>query len=136
MSRYVLDTSAYSNFQRGDPQVIELIDSADWLGVPWIVLGELELGFLLSMAQRSDSNRSTLREFLAHPIVETLGLDESTSRIYAEIVAALRQAGRPLPTNDIWIAAIAARQGISVLTYDRHFAAIQRVGSVILTPAS
>ncbi len=136
MSRFVLDTSAYSNFQRGDPQIIELIDSADWLGVPYIVLGELELGFRLATEQRRERNRSTLRQFMGHPMVEALGLDELTSWIYAEIVATLRKRGRPLPTNDVWIAAIAARQGTPVLTYDHHFAVIERIGSVILTPSS
>lgn len=134
MSRYVLDTSAYSYFLRGDPQVVDLIDSAEWLSMPAIVLGELELGFLLGMKKRLASNRSTLREFLEDPVAEELGLDHDTSRIYAEIVAALRKAGFTIPTNDIWIAAIAARIGVSVLTsYDTHFRAIQRAGSVSLT---
>ncbi len=134
MSRFLVDTSAYSNFKRGDPQVVDLIDSADWLGVPSVVLGELEVGFLLGAAQRLESNRAALGEFLDNPVVEELGVDYATSRIYAEIVVALRRAGITMPTNDIWIAATAARIGVSVLTYDTHFRAIQRVGSVILHP--
>ncbi len=134
MSRYVVDTAAYSYFKRGDPQVVDLVDSADWLGMPSVVLGELEVGFLLGDAQRRGSNRAALGEFLDNPVVEELGLDHDVALIYAEIVVALRKAGRPLPTNDIWIAAVAARAGVSVLTYDTHFRAIQRVGSVILTP--
>ena len=132
MSRYVLDTSAYSHFQRGEPRVVELIDSADWLGVPSIVLGELEVGFQLGMAQRLEANRSLLREFMDNTVVDELGLDYAVSQIYAEILVALRTAGTKVPTNDIWIAAIAARHGVSVLTYDGHFRAIQRVGSIIL----
>ena len=134
MSHYVLDTSAYSYFNRGDPRVVDLIDSADWLGMPSVVLGELEVGFLLGTAKRLESNRATLREFLDNPVVEELGLDHDVSRIYAEIVVALRRAGTKVPTNDIWIAAIAARAGTRVLTYDKHFRTIQRVGSVILKP--
>ena len=134
MSRYVVDTSAYSYFKRGDSQVVDLIDSADWLGVPSVVLGELEVGFLLGAAERLESNRADLREFLDNPVVEELGVDHDTSLIYAEIVVALRKAGITLPTNDIWIAAVAARTGVGVLTYDSHFRAVQRVGSVILTP--
>lgn len=134
MSRYVVDTSAYSYFKRGDPQVVDLIDSADWLGVPSVVLGELEVGFLLGTAARLESNRAELREFLDNPVVEELGLDRDASLIYAEIVVALRKAGITVPTNDIWIAAVGARFGVSVLTYDTHFRGIQRVGSVILTP--
>ncbi len=134
MSRYVLDTSAYSHFKRGDPQAVDLIDSADWLGMPSVVLGELEIGFLLGLPRLLDANRVALREFLDNPVVEQLGLDFEVSRIYAEIVVELRRKGVKLPTNDVWIAAIAASSGVSVLTYDNHFHAVQRVGSVVLTP--
>ena len=75
-----------------------------------------------------------LREFLDDPVVEELGLDHEVSRIWAEILVALRRAGTMVPTNDLWIAAIAARHGVSVLTYDHHFRAVQRVGSVVLDP--
>ena len=130
MSRFCLDTSAYSQFKRGDPQVVELIDTADWLGVPAIVLGELRTGFLLG--DRGERNEAELREFLFNPIVEELVVDDDVSRVYAEIVSALRRAGTPLPTNDIWIAASAARAGAPVLTYDPHFRQIARVGSIVL----
>ncbi len=133
MSRYVVDTSAYSHFKRADRQVVNLIDSALWLGMPSIVLGELEVGFQLGMPERLDSNRAALREFLDNPVVDELGLDHEVSIAYAEIIVALRKSGVKLPTNDIWIAAIAARHGASVLTYDNHFRAIHRAGSLILT---
>ncbi|HSR97274.1 MAG TPA: PIN domain-containing protein [Kofleriaceae bacterium] len=50
-----------------------------------------------------------------------------------EIVLALRAAGTPVPTNDIWIAAVAAREGVHVVTYDAHFASIARVGTHVLS---
>jgi tRNA(fMet)-specific endonuclease VapC len=134
LSRYVLDTSAYSHFNRGEAKVVALLDSAHWLGVPAVVLGELEVGFLLGKSSRLEENRAILGEFLENPIVEELGLDHDASRIYAEILVDLRQAGVTVPTNDIWIAAVAARHGVNVLTYDAHFKAIRRVGSVLLTP--
>ncbi len=134
MSRYVVDTSAYSHFHRGDRQVVNLMDSALWLGMPSIVLGELEVGFLLGMPDRLESNREALREFLDNPVVDELGLDHEVGRAFAEIVVALRRDGVKLPTNDIWIAATAARHGATVLTYDTHFRAIDRVGSMILAP--
>jgi tRNA(fMet)-specific endonuclease VapC len=58
--------------------------------------------------------------------------DAEASRHYAEIVVDLRRAGTPIPTNDVWIAAIAAREGALVVTYDPHFERIARVGSVVL----
>jgi tRNA(fMet)-specific endonuclease VapC len=130
MSRFCLDTSAYSHFKRGDRRVVELIDGAEWLGMPTIVLGELRAGFLLG--GRPAANEDELREFLLTPIVEVLGVDAEVSRHYAEIVVDLRRAGTPITTNDIWIAAIAAREGALVLSFDVHFKAISRVGSVIM----
>jgi len=131
LSRYCLDTSAYSHFKRGDTAVVGVIDSADWIGVPTVVIGELWIGFLAG--RRRDRNASELGEFLSHNVVEELIVDQEVAFIYAEIVTALKSAGTPLPTNDIWIAACAARHGATVLTYDDHFSQIQRVGSVVLT---
>jgi len=71
-------------------------------------------------------------DFLDHPVVEVVPVDQEVSRHFAETVVELRRAGTPLPTNDIWIAASAARAGSLVLTFDRHFEAIRRVGCVIL----
>ena len=98
--------------------------------MPVIALGELRTGF--GLGSRSESNEAVLRAFLDNPAVATLVVDEEVTRHYASIVADLRRAGTPLPTNDIWIAATAARSGSLVLTYDRHFESIARVGSVIL----
>jgi tRNA(fMet)-specific endonuclease VapC len=133
VSRYCLDTSAYSHFKRGDPQVVDLVDRAEWLGIPSIVLGELWIGFL--QGRRLAENQADLAVFLAHPAVEELAVDHEVSRIYAEIVVSLRKAGTPVPSNDIWIAANAARAGATVLTYDEHFRQILRVGSIVLSPS-
>ena len=131
MSRYCLDTSAYSRFKRGEPQVVDLLDGADWIGLPTIVLGELWIGFLLG--NRIQENATELREFLVNPIVHEIEIDRDAAGIYAEIVVALRKRGTPLPTNDIWIAAAAARSGATVVTYDGHFRSIERVGSLVLS---
>jgi len=130
VSRYCLDTSAYSRFRRGDEEVAALLDRAEWIGLPTVVLGELRTGFLLG--RRRERNEQDLELFLANPVVSTLTVDDAVSRHYAEIVVELRKAGTPVPTNDLWIAATAARAGALVLTADRHFERITRVGSVII----
>jgi len=130
VSRYCLDTSAYSHFKRGHQPVVEVIDRADWIGMPSIVVGELWVGFLLG--ERAERNREDLAEFLRDPVVEELPVDGETGRIYGEIIVALRRNGTPLPSNDVWIAATAARAGATVLTYDAHFSDIERVGSLVL----
>lgn len=133
MSSYCLDTSAYSHFRRGHSELVSLVDRADWIGIPTVTMGELRTGFLLG--RRRERNEAELDEFLANPVVEVLPVDAEASRHYAEIVADLRGAGTPLPANDIWIAATAARHGAAVLTCDDHFERIARVGAVVFDPA-
>lgn len=130
MTRICLDTSAYSWFKRGDPAAVEIISEARVVGVPVVVLGELRTGFRLG-AQPTKNERD-LQKFLANPVVQVLKIDEETTSHYADIVCELRNAGTPIPTNDIWIAALAVQEGATVVTYDRHFSAVRRVGSRIL----
>ncbi|MDE0006666.1 MAG: type II toxin-antitoxin system VapC family toxin [Gammaproteobacteria bacterium] len=132
MTRVCLDTSAYSNFRRGKPAVVNAIDRADWIGVPCVALGEIWAGFIAG--SRAERNIAELEDFLAEPLVEVLAIDRDVARIYGEIVVDLRRKGRPLPTNDIWIAATAARFGASVLTFDAHFLEVDRVGAQVLVP--
>lgn len=114
----------------GDRRVVELLDQAEWIGIPAVTLGELRTGFLLG--GRRERNEAELRSLLANPVVQVLPVDDEVSRHHAEIVCELRRAGTPLPTNDIWIAATAARSGALVLTFGGHFQKIARVGSLVL----
>jgi len=130
VSRFCIDTSAYSQFKRGHPEVAELLNGASYVAMPSVVIGELWLGFLGGTRVRE--NELELGQFLEHRVVEEVPVDRDVARIYAEIVRDLKAKGTPLPTNDIWIAAVAARVGATVLTFDKHFGAIQRVGSLVL----
>lgn len=125
-----LDTSGYSHLKRGDPAAVKLIRSARSVGMPAVVLGELRTGFRLG--RRPEQNEAELQDFLANPVVAVLAVDDEASHHYAELVLDLRRAGTPVPTNDIWIAALAIREGASVVTYDRHFESIRRVGLRLL----
>jgi tRNA(fMet)-specific endonuclease VapC len=130
LSSFCIDTSAYSNFRRGNEEIAALLDRAELVGVPTVTLGELRTGFLLG--GRRGRSEAELEAFLGNPVVQVLPVDSEASRHYAEIVAELRKAGTPVPTNDIWIAAVAARNGTTVLTCDDHFERIGRVGSVVI----
>lgn len=133
LTRVCLDTSAYSHFKRGDANVRRIIVAAREVVVPSVVLGELHTGFRLG--GRRDENEAELAAFLAEPVVEVAAVDDETASVYADIVCDLRRIGRPLPTNDIWIAAVAARTGTTVVTYDDHFLAVARVASRVLPVA-
>jgi tRNA(fMet)-specific endonuclease VapC len=125
-----LDTSAYSRFKHGEPRCAAVISAATDLALPAIVLGELRVGF--ELGSRGDRNEAELQRFLAHPFVRVLEVDDGAASLYAEILVELRRAGTPIPTNDIWIAALAAREGAQILTFDRHFELIKRVGVRLL----
>ena len=99
--------------------------------MPSVVLGELWSGFL--RGRRGAENEEKLQRFLASSVVEEVVIDRYVARAYAEISVSLRQAGTPLPINDVWIAACAATSGASVLTYDDHFRHIRRIGAIVLT---
>ena len=131
--RICLDTSGYSHFRRGVPEAVQAVTRAKSVLVPSIVLGELRVGFRLGT--RRVENDERLREFIEEPVVAVLDVDDEAALHYADIVVELRRGGTPVPTNDIWIAALAAREGATVLTSDGHFAHIGRVGSVILSIA-
>ena len=129
MSRYCLDTVAYSHFKRGDKKIAEMLDRAEWIGVPVIVIGELCAGF--RQGRRLVENLATLDEFLTLPVVEILPVDRQIAGIFGEMISDLRRAGRPIPVNDIWIAATCARAGATLLTWDAHFRMIPRCGSMV-----
>jgi tRNA(fMet)-specific endonuclease VapC len=130
MNRMCLDTSAYSHFRRGEAGAVQAITSAREIFLPVVVLGELRTGFRLG--RRPLDNERELRQFLAHDAVRVVDVDQDVASLYADIVIELREADTPIPTNDVWIAACAAREAATILTYDAHFRAVRRVGSRIL----
>lgn len=129
MSRYCLDTVAYSHFKRGEAKIAGMLDRAEWVGVPVIVIGELCAGF--AKGSRFQKNLDELDEFLAMPIVETLPVDRQIAEVFGEMIDALRRIGRPIPVNDVWIAATCARTGATLLTWDAHFRLIPRIGTMV-----
>ncbi len=130
MTGYCLDTSAYSRFKLGEPAVSELIDSAFYVCLPSIAVGELLAGFRLGAHERR--NTTELWDFLADPAADVLDVDMHVAERYSQIYADLRGSGTPIPTNDMWIAATASANGMTVLTFDGHFNSIPQVPSLVL----
>jgi tRNA(fMet)-specific endonuclease VapC len=128
--RLVLDTSAYSHFRAGDERVLELIAVAEVVGLPTVVLGELEAAFMLGRRERE--NRAILNEFLAESFVAILPVTPAVARRYGRLFADLRRAGTPIPINDVWIAATALDCGGQLLTFDDDFRRIAALDCTIL----
>ena len=123
--RLLLDTSAYPALRRGREDVVALVRLAERLLLSTIVLGELLLGFRLGSRERR--NRAELRELLDSPWVEVVPVTETTADRYSLVVARLRGKGTPIPTNDVWLAAQALETGADLLTFDRHFEAVEGI---------
>jgi tRNA(fMet)-specific endonuclease VapC len=119
MTPILLDTNAYTALRRGDADAVAMVRQAERIGMSVIVLGELVGGFRLGT--REEGNRELLRQLLASPRVFVLGVNESVAERYGEIRVALRRLGKPIPTNDVWIAATALEFGYAVYSHDAHF---------------
>ena len=114
-----LDTHAYSDFMRGVAERVELVRTVPAIVLPLIVLAELRAGF--AAGDRESANAANLQRFLASPRVSVLAPDEQTTHHYARLHRQLRRDGRPIPTNDLWIAALAVQHDLVLCTADRHF---------------
>jgi len=119
MTKLMIDTSAYAAFKRGHPETKSQIRKAAAILIPTVVLGELLAGF--EAGNRRETNRSELTEFLNNARVSVAPVLESTAERYARIYAYLRKHGRPIPTNDLWIAASTMEHSAVLLTADAHF---------------
>lgn len=114
---YVLDTNVFVAYFNGDPAVIDKIIAARDVIVPVVALGELQYGAAAS--QRSQENHVRIRELLSWARLAIC--DDVTAEFYGEIKASLRLKGRPIPDNDIWIAATAMQFGLPLVSRDEHF---------------
>ena len=118
----LLDTSAYSALQRGDARVLSVMQRSRVVAIPVIVLGELHSGF--GLGQNCAGNEELLARFMSKASVRVLNLTDETALRYADIDVFLRTRGRPIPLNDVWIAALALEHGMHLLTLDAHFGEI------------
>jgi tRNA(fMet)-specific endonuclease VapC len=126
----LLDTNAYSAMMRGHKAVTDRVRRAERVILSAVVAGELLLGFQLGT--RLKRNLAELDAFLDNPYVDLLPVTLTTADRFARIAAALRAKGRPIPTNDIWIAAHAMETGAEPLSFDAHFGAIDGLAWVDL----
>ncbi|MFP3940496.1 MAG: type II toxin-antitoxin system VapC family toxin [Thermoanaerobaculia bacterium] len=119
----LLDTNAYSALGRGHPSAAELVRQATEVLFSTVVLGEVLAGF--RHGTRYQDNLDRLRRFLAEPRVRLVPVTWTTADRYSRLFAALRRKGRPIPTNDMWIAAHALETGADLVSFDPHFGHVE-----------
>lgn len=123
--RLALDTNRYTDLCQGDSQVVGVVESADAVWLPFIVIGELRAGF--AAGRQGPRNDAVLRRFLLKPGVRVIYADEQTTHHYATVYRQLRQQGTPIPTNDMWIAALVLQHSLTLCHRDRHFDALAQI---------
>ena len=119
MKRILMDTNSYAAFKRNDPIAVNILRTVEYIGVNIIVLGELLSGF--KGGKKEAKNKKELEHFLDSPRVYIIQMDEETAEFYAKIYWDLKKKGKPIPTNDMWVAASVLRHGLALFTHDEHF---------------
>ena len=117
----ILDTNALSAFVEGDQELLTVLRNRVELAVPVIVLGEYLFGI------RQSRVRAKYENWLAANLdfFDVLATELDTATHYADIRRELKAAGHPIPSNDIWIAALARQHGLPIVSRDRHFRAVK-----------
>jgi tRNA(fMet)-specific endonuclease VapC len=104
---------------RGIPSVVDKVRNAEQVFLSTIVIGELLYGF--RYGGRFEKNLDILQRFLENAYITLLPATYVTADRFSLLATALRRKGKPMPTNDIWIAAHTLESGADLLSYDDHF---------------
>lgn len=126
--KLALDTNRYTDLCRSEASVIEIVEHADEVWLPFIVLGELRAGF--AVGSQGPRNEAALLRFLVKSGVGVLYADEPTTHHYSAVYRQLRKQGTPIPTNDMWIAALVLQHSLVLCARDAHFDALPQLSRV------
>jgi len=126
--KILLDTNVVIAILNRDSVIAKRLVDFDEVYLPSIVVGELFLGAMRS--HRVEENISRIESFCGDCAV--LNVNASTGRQYGEVKSRLMKAGRPIPDNDVWIAAISLQHSIPLLTRDRHFQSVESLNATII----
>ena len=113
----ITDTNGLSAFADGNRQVIGFLSHASQLAIPVVVLGEYRFG--IAQSRKRHEYELWLEETL--PLCRVIEISLETTVWYAEIRLELKRAGKPIPSNDLWIAALCRQHNLPLLSRDRHF---------------
>ncbi len=113
----ILDTNALSAYLDSTPEAVEIISEARELAIPVIVAGEFAFG--IAQSRHREVYERSLNRMLDRCTVLDIGI--VTARHYAAIRLELKAAGKPIPSNDLWIAALCRQYSMAVMSRDSHF---------------
>ncbi len=113
----ILDTNALSAAAEREPSALAVVANAQRLALPVIVLGEFRLG--IAASRYKATYEAWLNDWVG--AVEVLDIDNETTHSYAAIGLELKSKGKPIPLNDLWIAALCRQHSLPLLSRDRHF---------------
>jgi tRNA(fMet)-specific endonuclease VapC len=126
--KILIDSNRYTDFCRGDPYAVEVIENALEIHIPLIVLGEQRAGF--ANGTQREKNERVLTHFLNNEGVFVLSPNEQTTFFYADLYSYLRKKGRPIPTNDLWIAALVLQNNLVLFDRDSDFDHLPQIARV------
>ncbi len=113
----ILDTNALSAYLDNAPDAVRMVSEARQVAIPVIVAGEFVFG--IAQSRHREVYERSLERMLDRCVVLDVGIE--TARHYAAIRLELKSAGKPIPANDLWIAALARQHAIPVMSRDTHF---------------
>lgn len=119
----ILDTNGLSALAEGEPGLEPLLRRVAQVAIPVIVLGEYRYG--ISQSRNHIHYEQWLAEYL--PSFRILDIDERTTISYSTVRRELKKAGTPIPSNDVWIAALCRQHLLPLLSRDRHFDAVSGI---------
>jgi tRNA(fMet)-specific endonuclease VapC len=126
--KVALDTNRYVDLCKGVKATVELLGAAERVFIPFVVIAELRAGF--SVGRHGTENESVLRRFLSKEGVRVLYADDRTTQHYAAVYRQLKRQGTPIPTHDLWIAALVLQHDLVLHSRDRHFDQLPQISRV------
>jgi len=126
--RLLMDSNRFIDFCAGDEEVIHVMESAALLCIPFIVLAEIRAGAFVT--RWGQNQVRVLQQLLNQSGVRSVHGTDSTTHHYAALYGQLRKAGTPIPTNDIWIAALAIEHDLILYSRDAHYEKIPSLARI------
>lgn len=123
----LLDTNRLTDALKGDPEAVRAIQSALDVRLPFVVRAEMRASIAGGDERLRAHNEGSLLRFLALAGVQVPYPDQETTEVYARLFVDLKRAGTPIPTNDLWIAALAVQHHLTLYTRDQHFRLVPQI---------